>query len=148
LADWGPSFIIGLYMRRQELLMPSHATPPRHSVAERLRGKLVYHGELWVDRGVKSRKVIELYSRLGLVLALIKWNPDAIWALASHQMATHGHSARMGFTYLERGFLRWQWNAEGIDPVEYLGVADRLSLEQMIEEYLTTGQLLPLAPPR
>jgi hypothetical protein len=28
LADWAAAYTIGLYMRRQEVLVPSHASPP------------------------------------------------------------------------------------------------------------------------
>jgi hypothetical protein len=148
LADWGPSYIIGLYMRRQELLMPSHAAPPRNSIAERIRGKLVYHGELWLDRSLKSRKIMDSFPRLGLILAYMKWNPDAVWALVSQQMAGHGHMGRIGFPVLERGFLRWQWPTDGIDPVEYLGIAERSALEQMIDEMLTTTSKYQSGPVR
>jgi hypothetical protein len=148
LADWGPSYIIGLYMRRQELLMPSHAAPPRNSIANRIKGRLVYHGELWLDSKLKNRKVMDNFPRLGLILAYMKWNPDAVWALVSHQMAAHGHMGRIGFPVLERGFLRWQWPTDGIDPVEYLGIAERSALEQMIDEMLTTTSKYQLEPTR
>ncbi|HLA02739.1 MAG TPA: hypothetical protein VJ019_08255, partial [Aestuariivirga sp.] len=52
LADWGPNLTIGLAMRRQELMVPTNASPPRNSIAERIRGKLVYHGEFWIDQQV------------------------------------------------------------------------------------------------
>jgi hypothetical protein len=140
LADWGPSYTIGLYMRRQEVLVPLHPSPPRGSISERIRGRLVYHGELWIDRTIRNRRIVEQFGRLGMLLALIRWNPDAIWALASQSMATHGHLNRMGFGYLERGFFRWQWGSEGIDPVEWVAIAERSGLEQMVEEMLTTPQ--------
>lgn len=140
LADWGPSYTIGLYMRRQEVLVPLHPSPPKGSISERIRGRLVYHGELWIDRTIRNRRIVELFGRLGMLLALLRWNPDAIWALASQSMATHGHLNRMGFGYLERGFFRWQWGAEGIDPVEWVAIAERSALEQMVEEMLTTPQ--------
>ena len=38
LADWGPNLTIGLAMRRQELMVPTHAAPPKNSIAERIRG--------------------------------------------------------------------------------------------------------------
>jgi hypothetical protein len=140
LADWGPSYTIGLYMRRQEVLVPLHPSPPRGSIAERINGRLVYHGELWIDRAIRNRRIVELFGRLGMLLALLRWNPDAIWALASQTMATHGHLNRMGFGYLERGFFRWQWGADGIDAVEWVAIAERSGLEQMVEEMLTTPQ--------
>jgi hypothetical protein len=82
--------------------------------------------------------VFDAFTRLGMLLAVIKWNPDAIWGLASEQMARHGHVGRIGYTILERGFLRWQWASKDIDPVEYLAVIDHVAIEQMIEEMLTT----------
>jgi hypothetical protein len=140
LADWGPSYTIGLYMRRQEVLVPLYPSPPRGSISERIKGRIVYHGELWIDRNIRNRRIVELFGRLGMLLALLRWNPDAIWALASQSMATHGHLNRMGFGYLERGFFRWQWGSEGIDPVEWVAIAERQGLEQMVEEMLTTPQ--------
>jgi hypothetical protein len=138
LADWCVTYMIGVYMRQQELMVPSFSKPPEGSVSERLTGKLVYHGEIWISKNIKSRKVFEIFVRLGLVLAVIKWRPDAIWGLASAQMAGHGHFTRVGYTILERGFLRWQWASEGIDPVEYLVAAELPSLEAMINEMMAT----------
>jgi hypothetical protein len=138
LADWCLNYMIGVYMRQQELMVPSFPKPPEGSVAERLTGKLVYHGEIWISKSIKNRKVFELFVRLGLILAVIKWRPDAIWGLASAQMAGHGHFTRVGYTILERGFLRWQWASDGVDPVEYLVAAELPSLESMIDEMLAT----------
>ncbi len=138
LADWCASYMIGVYMLRKELMIPSHSKPPRDSISERLRGKLVYHGEIWVDKKIRNRRIFEAFTRLGLIIAMIKWNPDAIWGLASAQMAGHGHVGRIGYTTIERGFLRWEWASEGIDPVEYLCVVERSGLEAMVEEMVTT----------
>ena len=134
LAEWGPSYIIGLYMRRQEILLPSHTSPPKNSIADRIRGRLVYHGEFWIDPQVQNRKLLEKFSRLGMILSLIKWNPDAVWALCNKRMAAHGHPSRMGYPYLEPGFLRWQWTSEEEYQVEWLNVALRQSIEQLISE--------------
>ncbi|HMT14985.1 MAG TPA: hypothetical protein PKE19_09565 [Aestuariivirga sp.] len=148
LADWGISYFIGVYMRRQELMVPSHPAPPVGSIAERLKGRLVYHGELWFNPAAKNRRAFERFSRLGLLLCLVKWNPDAMWGLTSHQMAAHGHVGRIGYTHLERGFQRWLWKSDGIDPVEYLAVAERGTLEQMVAEERTTKPESPPCTPR
>ncbi len=52
-------------------------------------------------------------------------------------MAERGQSSRMGYTYNEKGFLRWQWATEGIDLDEWLVISERSSIEQMISEMLT-----------
>lgn len=134
LSEWCANYMIGVYMRRNELMVPSHGRPPDGSLAERLTGTLVYHGELWVDREVKNRRVIELFSKVGSLLALCKWNPDAIWALTGFHMATRGYASRMGYPYIERGFLRWLWHSDNVEEVEYLAVAERSFLEQIVEE--------------
>jgi hypothetical protein len=145
LADWCVTYMIGVYMRQNELMVPAFSKPPAGSISERLTGKLVYHGEIWIAKHIKNRKVFEHFVRLGLITAVIKWRPDAIWGLASAQMAGHGHFTRVGYTILERGFLRWQWASEGIDPVEYLVAVELPSLEGMINEMLATeAECLPV----
>lgn len=138
LADWCMNYMIGVYMRRQELMVPSHVNPPAGSVSLRLKGNLVYHGECWVSPGVKNRKVMENFVRLGTVLSHLKWNPEAIWALVSGQVARNGFHVRSGYVTVERGFLRWTWASDGIDPTEYLITLERPSIAALIEEYLTT----------
>ena len=138
LADWLPNYMIGVYMRRNEIMMPSHPKPPRGSISWRLRGHLVYEGELWIAPAAKGKNVFDGFARLGLLLCVIKWNPDAIWGLASEKMALHGHVGRIGYTILERGFLRWQWASKDVDTVEYLAAIESTALEQLIEDMLTT----------
>lgn len=144
LADWLPNYMIGVYMRREELMMPSQVKPPQGSISWRLRGRLVYEGELWLAKAVKARNVFDAFARLGMLLSMVKWNPDAIWGLASQQMARHGHVGRIGYTILERGFLRWQWASKDVDPVEYLAAIERPAMEQMIEDMLSTELGYPL----
>jgi hypothetical protein len=147
LADWCLPYMIGIYMRCRELMIPTQMRSPKDSIAERLKGSLVYQGELWVDRQTKNRKVFEYFTRLGLLLTMMKWNPDAIWALIDEQVALHGHPNRVGYTTVEKGFLRWEWKSEGVSPVEYLVVIERSGLEQMIDSILTTQSGYPLARP-
>jgi hypothetical protein len=95
---------------------------------------------LWVDDAYRKRRLSLWFGRLGLLLCLIKWQPDAIWALAAQSMAMNGGMLRLGYSHLERGFFRWQWASEGIDPVEWIATADRAALEQLVNEILTTPQ--------
>ena len=143
LADWLPNYMIGVYMRRNEMMVPSHPSPPKGSISERLRGRLVYEGELWLDPRIKGRQAFDIFTRLGLFLSVVKWNPHAIWGLASEQMAKHGHVGRIGYTILERGFLRWTWASEGIDLIEYLAVIEKSSIEQTVEEILSARGAQP-----
>jgi hypothetical protein len=145
LADWAPAYTIGLYMRRQELMIPMHAMPPRNSIAERISGRLAYHGELWIDTEFRRFRLSLWFGRIGLLLCLLKWQPDAIWALAAQSMAMNGGMLRLGYSHLERGFFRWQWVSEGIDPIEWIAIAERAALERLVNEILTTPQQSLLA---
>jgi hypothetical protein len=140
LADWCAPYMIGIYMRCNELMVPSIQKPSPDSVANTLRGYLVYHGELWLSKATKNRKTFDCFTRLGLLLSTIKWNPDAIWGLAGEQMAKHGHPNRIGYTTIERGFLKWEWASDGIDPVEYLNVVKRQGLQQIIDEMVVSTE--------
>ncbi len=147
LADWLPNYMIGVYMRREEIMMPSHPRPPRGSISWRLRGRLVYEGELWIAPAAKGKNVFDSFARLGMLLCILKWNPNAIWGLASEQMARHGHVGRIGFSILERGFLRWQWASKNVDEVEYLAAIEGSALVQLVEDMLTTElEYQPLQP--
>ncbi len=146
LAEWALGWILGTYLKRGELIVPTNLSPNENSVAHNLSGCLVYHGELWINPKLKRRDFVEVFAKLGLIAAYIKWNPDAVWALVGKSMATSGHMSRMGYTHLEPGFLNWEYTPEGADKMEWLGVADRRALCRMVEEeadhttLISTGQ--------
>jgi len=131
LGEWALGWVLGIYLKRNELIIPANLTPPESSISHRIRGPVVYHGELWVERKVRARKLVELFSKLGMLLALVKWQPRAIWALIGNAMATRGHMIRMGYVRMEPGFMRWQFVPEAADTNEWLGLAEAESLEQM-----------------
>jgi hypothetical protein len=134
LADWALGFVIGIYMKRGEVVIPSKARPPKSSITERIRGKIVYHGEFWISKDVPQRLAVETIPLWGMILALIKWNPDAIWGVAEDLMATRGFVTRIGYAHLERGFFEWEWLPSGADAREWLAITERADLEYLIEE--------------
>lgn len=136
LAEWASQSIIGIYMRRQELLVPAFNDPPPGSISERLNGPMAYHGELWVDPQVRNRRVLDAFTRCGLLMAATRWHPRAIWALTSKSMAAHGHPLRMGYCHVETGFLRWTWAPEDNPLLESLIVSELHMIEQWAEDML------------
>lgn len=138
LAQWALGWMVGLYIRRGELILPSHITPPAATRAEQVRGRVAYHGEAWIDpKNLRVRDAVEVLPLLGMLLAFIKWSPDAIWAVCSEAMAKRGVATRFGYTHLERSFLSWEWLPEGADAVEWLALMERRDLEFLIQERLT-----------
>ena len=58
-----------------------------------------------------------------MLLAMVKWQPEAIWALTGQSMATRGHMVRMGYGHLEQSFLTWEWEPDGAEQAEWIGIA-------------------------
>lgn len=142
LAEWALGWMMGLYAKRRELIVPEAIHVPDHSVTALIRGPIGYHGELWIDP--QNKGIFEIFTRLGMLLALIKWHPEALWSLGSRAMATRGHMVRSGYVHLERSFLRWTWEPDGAEPVEWVGVAERRHLEFMVAEMTPReGKYLP-----
>ena len=137
LAEWVLGWMMGLYARRREMIIPRGLAPPNHSLSHLVRGKVVYHGELWIDK--HSKGCFPVFPQLGMLLALIKWQPEAIWALTGQAMATRGHMVRMGYGHLEQSFLTWDWEPDGAEQAEWIGIADRRHLEFSIAE-MTSGK--------
>ena len=141
LAEWALGWVLGIYLKRDELIIPKQTIPNDNSISHTLSGCLVYHGELWIDPKIKRRDFVAVFSKLGMVLAHIKWNPDAIWALVGRNMVTRGHMSRMGYAHSEPGFLDWDYRPEGAEGTEWLGVADRRSLCRMVEQLCDSHDL-------
>lgn len=139
LAEWAVGWMAGLYMKRHELMVPAHLEPPAHSRAARVSGKVVYHGEIWLMPSLRSRGYFDTLPFLGMMLAYMKWQPDAVWGLVNDQMATHGHVTRMSYPHIERSFLRWQECPAGIPNNEWLVLAERSDLDFLVEERAATG---------
>jgi hypothetical protein len=134
LAEWALGWMAGLYIKRKELVLPSALQPPAHSRSRLLKGALVYHGEMWTEKTFKKREWFDLFPKLGMFTAHIKWQPDALWALTGKSFATHGYVARSGYAHQERGFLQWEWEPQGADNIEWLIIAERSHLEFLIDE--------------
>jgi len=134
LGEWALGWVLGIYLKRNELIIPASVTPPENSISRRISGPVVYHGELWVERRVRARRLVEVFSKLGMLLALVKWQPRALWALTGSAMATRGHMIRMGYVRMEPGFMRWQFVPEAADSDEWLGLAEAEALERLAQD--------------
>jgi hypothetical protein len=141
LADWALGWMAGLYLKRKELVLPRRVDPPFNTRAHMMSGKLVYHGELWIDRHHRNRHCFDIFPRAGMLLAYLKWLPSGLWSLVSESMATRGHMVRMGYGHLERGFFSWEWEPNGAEAVEWVGLADHIQLEHLIADMVATEAL-------
>jgi hypothetical protein len=134
LADWALGWMMGVYLKRSELVIPRKIDPPADSIAHKISGTVVYHGELWLNHEVRGDQVLEPFARLGMLLSYIRWRPKAIWALTNGKMAYYANMPRWGYAHQERGFMSWQFEPDGACLSEWLSVADRPALERLIRE--------------
>ncbi|MGH6906278.1 MAG: hypothetical protein ACREDX_00290 [Aestuariivirga sp.] len=144
LADWALGWLMGLYLKRREMILPRQLHTPDHSLASLVRGKVAYHGELWIEK--HSKGCFTVFPRLGMLLALVKWQPDAVWALVGESMATRGHMVRMGYGHIEQSFLVWEWKPKGAETIEWIGIAERRHLEFAIAEMTSKAEKYRLLP--
>ena len=122
LAHWALGWMVGLYMRRAELIVPSHIAPPASTRAEKISGHIVYHGEAFIDpKGIRNREAVEILPLLGMRLY-----------------------ARIGYAHVERSFLRWEWLPDGAEAVEWLALLERADMEFLIQERLGEGLRAPV----
>ncbi len=138
LAEWALGWMIGIYLKRSELIIPAAVAQVGNSVAKRISGVVVYHGELWIEPSCRRRSLMEPFSRMGVLLSYLRWRPAAVWALSDDPMVFRGRMTRMGYGYIERGFLRWRFLPENAAASEWLSIADPTSLEQLISEMVLT----------
>ena len=143
LADWVVGWMAGLYLKRGELMIPTALKPPSGSRSLRVNGWLVYHGELYMAESVRGKnRLVDTICFLGMMLAYVKWNPDAIWALVSTHIATRGQATRFSYPHVERSFLRWEFKPHDVPANEWLVLAERLDLAHMAEERSQSGIML------
>jgi hypothetical protein len=140
LADWVVGWMSGLYMKAGLLMVPEHLQPTRTSKSHQLSGWLCYHGELWLEKATRGpRDVGEAMTLAGHMLALLKWQPDALWALVDQRVGLRGIGILNGYPHAERSFLQWAWRPEDISENEWLLVAESHELQQAAEDRLNLG---------
>lgn len=79
--------------------------------ARRIKGRLCYHGEMWIDEAAgnyRGRGMSSVLSRLGFAIALRDMNPDFIFAFMVRSVAFKGLAERAGFMHTEPASLSWK----------------------------------------
>ncbi len=138
LAEWVPRWMGGLYLLRSELIVPTRLVVPANSLTHSIKGPGVYHGEVWISREFRHAKLCSTFVRIGMIISLVKWQPNVIWGLTSGDRATRGLSIRMGYPHAERGFLKWNIPPQGADVNEVITIATRSDLEYLGHERIAT----------
>lgn len=79
--------------------------------ARRIRGRVAYHGEMWLDEQAgqfRGKGMAGMLTRLGFMVALDRMSPDYVFAFMAAPVACKGLPQRAGFMHTEPGSLTWQ----------------------------------------
>ncbi|CTQ63837.1 hypothetical protein LAX5112_00084 [Roseibium alexandrii] len=104
-----------------------------------LRGKIVYHGNLWLRRDVRGKGLAEPLTQLGFLVALLKWSPDYLYGLMAASAAEKGFGIRVGYRrFVPRG-THWELPPGHIRPDDWLVYSTRSDLIGLARTIAATG---------
>jgi hypothetical protein len=104
-----------------------------------LRGKIVYHGNLWLRRDVRGKGLAEPLTQLGFLVALLKWSPDYLYGLMAATAAEKGFGIRVGYRrFVPRG-THWEMPPGHIRPDDWLVYSTRSDLIGLARTIAATG---------
>lgn len=81
--------------------------------AKNISGMVAYHGEMWLSKPYRDRATATLVIRLGLLLILREWNPDAVFGFMNWALACKGFNMRVGYMHCEPMALAWEKTSGG-----------------------------------
>ena len=111
------------------------------AAAENIRGRVVLHGEFWIDRPQAVARLSPALGRLALGYALSRWRPDYIYGLTTYGLARAGFAARMGYHHTAKRAVDWGVDVALApwDPTDVMAYSDQRELVDLVslpaEEY-------------
>lgn len=105
-----------------------------------LRGRIVYHGNLWLRRDLRGRGLAEKLTQMGFLVALLKWQPDWLYGLMAEANALKGFGLRVGYRRFAPRGTHWIVPPAHIRPDDWLvwsSRADLVTLARGISARLT-----------
>ena len=104
--------------------------------AARLRGNLIYVGELFVSENSRgSRDTLRLFMMLAHLSVMVRWPVDWCYAFMRDRDVKLGFAARYGFTWQLPCAQVWANAPEGRSSSEWLVAVTREDLEHMFQAY-------------
>jgi hypothetical protein len=101
---------LGAYRPHGTKLDMSRSLTRQTTATSDLKGRICYHGELWIKggkNGYRGGSLTALLPRLMLAMTMHKWQPDYIFGVMEPGAACRGLAAREGYMHLEQGSVLW-----------------------------------------
>jgi hypothetical protein len=93
--------------------------------ASRMCGRVAYHGEMWLGKNHRDKGTAALVTRLGILLVVREWDPDAMFGLMNWSLACSGFNMRIGYLHSEPMTLRWEKQTNGSEHQVWLVYLER-----------------------
>ncbi len=73
--------------------------------ARRIKGKVCYHGDLWLSSDYRGTGLVNVLARFSLATALQRWAPDYVVGFMERPLAFKGLAEREGYMHSEPGAM-------------------------------------------
>jgi len=104
--------------------------------AHRIKGRIAYHGEVWLiggDKGYRGTGVSSMLARYAQASALMTWSPDYVLGFMPQSIAFRGLAEREGYVHSEPGALAWHHAEKDSVMKGFLIYNERQDVDWMLE---------------
>ncbi len=140
LSELGETTLAAYWQQQLKRLHGGALKKSSSPAAQRINGRVVYHGDVWVDRSCARTNIAGLMSRIALSTALLKWNPDYIYGFMGERLCLSGFALKEGYFHCEPVGSHWAEQPRDIDPNDWLVWMGRYDLEYLAEQKMISGR--------
>lgn len=90
-----------------------------------VKGRIVYHGDLWVDQRHNGKTLGRLLPQLALLLAQSQFDPDFSYAFFAPRMVKSSRIIEMGYRSVHQRAIDWETVPEGFNEDFWLAYSSR-----------------------
>lgn len=118
------------------------------SVLSELTGRTVYVGDLAIDSAISGTGAAMVLTKIAMVAAALRWNPDYIYGFNEMKNAERGFSTTLGFRHVNEMTPRWSVPPSHLSPDLHLVWNTRRDLVDLIESLADAPALAKTGQPR
>ncbi|MBO0344634.1 hypothetical protein [Roseibium limicola] len=104
-----------------------------------MRGRIVYHGNLWLRKDARGQGLAEALTQLGFLISVLKWSPDYLYGLMAARNAMKGFGIRVGYRRFAPRGTHWITPPEHIRPDDWLVYSNRNDLQILAKTIVSEG---------
>jgi len=101
------------------------------------KGKVCYHGEIWISPhdGFRGRGLARILPRIVPPIAYRKWQPDCFYGMMAPKLAERGMSAQYGYSHYHPLGIRWKLRDGNGTFYEYVAWSTPDDMVALMESY-------------